>query len=70
MAKKNYWLDAVKEVNKGSDKYCIPKKNSDMYNKVKKIADDNKKRDQEKEKDKDKKPNAVLERMKKKYNIK
>lgn len=42
--KKNYWLQALKEENRNTTAYCVPKKNSQMYKDVKKRAEQLKKR--------------------------
>lgn len=38
--KKNYWMESLKEYNKSSSAYCVPKKNSQGYKEIMKIKQD------------------------------
>ena len=43
----NTWITALKQYNVGKDKWCIPKKGSDDYNKIMGGVKSNKKEDKQ-----------------------
>ena len=60
----NAWIEALKEYNKGHDKWCVVKKGTPEYNEVKKIMERKKDEDQRQKKKKEPKFSSKAERDK------
>ena len=60
----NAWIEALKEYNKGHDKWCVVKKGTPEYNEVKKIMERMKDEDQRQKKKKEPKFSSKAERDK------
>ena len=60
----NAWIEALKEYNKGHNKWCVVKKGTPEYNEVKKIMERKKDEDQRQKKKKEPKFSSKAERDK------
>ena len=60
----NAWIEALKEYNKGHNKWCVVKKGTPEYNEVKKIMERKKDEDQRQNKKKEPKFSSKAERDK------